>query len=86
MEIAAMVEEGKADMTAIGNKLKQKATLETGLRMAAIKTDQEVLALLTPEQRDKEQSELEKMTQQHEHSGGMSRGMKEKKEEHEDHE
>lgn len=79
MDISAMVEDEKTDLTAIENRLKQKAALGTGLRIAAIKADREALALLTPEQREKaEDMHEEMMEEKHEHMDGMGRGMKEK--------
>jgi Spy/CpxP family protein refolding chaperone len=64
-EHAALVEDEKSDLAAIEAKLKQSADLQIGLRMAVIKTKREALALLTPEQRDKEKAAHEKMMEQH---------------------
>ena len=55
-------------------KLKQSEDIQVGLRMTSIKTRRDVLALLTPEQRAKEQAEHEKVMQQHK-SMGSEKGM-----------
>lgn len=60
-ELHEMVRDDKADLAAIEAKLKQGANLEVGLHLAAIKAKREAMALLTPEQRAKEQAEHEKM-------------------------
>jgi Spy/CpxP family protein refolding chaperone len=79
-ELRAMVEDDKSDLSAIQSKLKQTADLEVSLRLEAIKTRKEALALLTPEQREKEKMEHEKMMQEHKvpkgemHGGGMQGG------------
>ena len=44
-------------LTAIETKLRQSEDLQVGLRMTSIKTRLDVMGLLTPEQRAKEQSE-----------------------------
>ncbi len=77
LELAALTEDDKADLATIEAKVKQSEMLEVGLRMAAIKAKREALALLTPEQREKEQAEHEKMMQQRAagHLGGMMGGM-----------
>jgi periplasmic protein CpxP/Spy len=64
-ELRALIEDDKSDFGAIEAKLKQSEELQVGLRMTSIKTRREVLALLTPEQREKEKAEHEKMMQQH---------------------
>ena len=76
-ELAALVEDEKTNLSAIEAKVKQGATLEVGLRMAAIKAKRDALALLTPEQREKEKAEHEKMMREHrmgEMGGPMMRG------------
>jgi Spy/CpxP family protein refolding chaperone len=75
LDLAALVEEEKADLSAIEAKVKQSELLEVGLRMAAIKAKREATALLTPEQREKEKAEHEKMMRQM--GGGMMGGMME---------
>lgn len=73
-ELAALLEDEKADLAAIEAKVKQSESLQVGLRMAAIKAKRAAMALLTPEQREKEKAEHEKMMQQH-RSSGMGGGM-----------
>jgi len=68
-EIKALTDNEKSDLGAIEAKLKQSEDLQVALRMTSIKTRREVLALLTPEQRQKEQAEHEKMMQQHKEGG-----------------
>jgi Spy/CpxP family protein refolding chaperone len=60
-ELHALVRDDKADLAAIEAKLRQGADLEVGLRLAAVKTRRDAMALLTPEQREKEKAEHEKM-------------------------
>ena len=60
-ELDVLVPDAKADLAAIEAKLKQSGALQAGLRLAAIKAKREALALLTPEQREKEKAEHEKM-------------------------
>jgi protein CpxP len=76
LELTALAEDEKADLSAIEAKVKQSEMLEVGLRMAAIKAKREARALLTPEQREKEQAEHEKMMRQmgSGHGGGMGGG------------
>ena len=73
LELAALTEDEKADLSAIEAKVKQSEMLEVGLRMAAIKAKRDAVALLTPEQREKEKVEHEKMMRQM--GGGMMGGM-----------
>jgi protein CpxP len=77
-EIKAMVEDEKSDLSAIEAKLKQSEDLEVALRMAAIKTRRDAMALLTPEQREKQKAEHEKMMEQHRSMGGQGEGYKER--------
>lgn len=72
LELASLTEDEKADLAAIEAKVKQSEMLEVGLRVAAIKAKRDALALLTPEQREKEKAEHEKMMQQR--AGGGHEG------------
>lgn len=80
-ELAALVEDEKTDLSAIEAKVKQSEALEAGLRIAAIKVKREATALLTPEQREKEKAEHDKMmkTMMREYGGhdkgGRMKGM-----------
>lgn len=60
-ELHELVRDEKADLAAIEAKLKQGADLEVNLRLAAVKARRDAMALLTPEQREKEKAEHEKM-------------------------
>lgn len=73
-ELVALLEDGTADLSPIEAKVKQSAMLEVEVRMAAIKARREAVALLTPEQREKEEAEHEKMMRQR-REGGMGAGM-----------
>ena len=68
-ELKALTDDEKSDLGAIEAKLKQSEDMQVGLRLTSIKTKREVLGLLTPEQRAKEQAEHEKMMQQHKGTG-----------------
>ncbi|MCP9464669.1 MAG: periplasmic heavy metal sensor [Nitrospira sp.] len=69
-EIRALMEDEKADLAAIEAKLKQSADQRVALRMTAIKMRRDVLNVLTPEQREKEKSEHEKVMKEHGKSYG----------------
>lgn len=78
-ELRALTDDEKSDLGAIEAKLKQSKDLQVGLRMASIKMRRDVMAVLTPEQREKEKSEHDKVMQQHKgagahHGAGMSYG------------
>ena len=80
-ELDVLVPDAKADLAAIEAKLKQSGALQASLRLAAIKAKRDALALLTPEQREKEKAEHEKMMKMRgEHRmkemEGMGHGMK----------
>ena len=79
-ELHEMIRDDKADLAAIEAKLKQGAGLEVSLRLAAVKARRDALALLTPEQREKEKAEHEKMMKMRGErrmgeGKGMERGM-----------
>jgi Spy/CpxP family protein refolding chaperone len=73
-EVKALTEDEKSDIGAIEAKLKQSAEVQIGLRVLSVKTRRDALAILTPEQRAKEEAEHEKMMQQHKGMGGSSQG------------
>ncbi len=60
-ELEALVEDDKADLSAIEGKLKQSEMLEVSLRMAAIKARRDVMAALTPEQSQRIKAVHERM-------------------------
>ncbi|MCP9439576.1 MAG: Spy/CpxP family protein refolding chaperone [Nitrospira sp.] len=64
-EIKALIEDEKTDLAAIEAKLKQSAEQRVALRLTAIKMRRDVLGLLTPEQREKEKTEHEKVLREH---------------------
>lgn len=64
-ELRALTDDEKSDLGMIEAKLKQSEDLQIGLRMTSIKTRRDVMGLLTPEQRAKENSEHDKVMQQH---------------------
>lgn len=78
LELAALTEDEKADLSAIETKAKERAMLEVGLRMAALKAKRDAVSVLTPEQREKEKADREKMMK--EMGGMMGKGQKEKAE------
>lgn len=68
-ELKALIEDEKSDLGAMEAKLKQSEDIQVALRLTSIKMRRDVLALLTPEQRAKEQAEHEKVMQQHKSMG-----------------
>jgi Spy/CpxP family protein refolding chaperone len=73
-ELKALTDNEQSDLVAIEAKLRQSEDLQVGLRMTAIKTRRDVMALLTPEQRAKEKSEHDKVMEQHKSSGAHHGG------------
>jgi Spy/CpxP family protein refolding chaperone len=78
-ELKALTDNEQSDLAAIETKLRQSEDLQVGLRMTSIKTRRDVMGLLTPEQRAKEQSEHAKMMGQPKghgtpHGGAMPYG------------
>jgi len=75
-ELHELIRDEKADLAAIEAKLRQGADLEVGLRLTAVKTRRNAMALLTPEQREKEKAEHEKMMKKRgEYRKGERKGM-----------
>ncbi len=75
-ELHELIRDEKAELGAIEAKLKQGADLEIGLRLASIKARRDAMALLTPEQREKEKSEHDKMMKMRgEHRKGTKKDM-----------
>lgn len=56
LELKALTEDERADLSAIETKVKQKQALNVVSELAIIKTKREAVALLSPEQRDKEKA------------------------------
>jgi periplasmic protein CpxP/Spy len=68
-ELKALTDDDKSDLAAIEAKLKQSEDRQVALRMTAIKMRRDVMGVLTPEQREKEKTEHDKVMQQHKESG-----------------
>jgi Spy/CpxP family protein refolding chaperone len=64
-ELKALTDDEKSDLASIEAKLKQSEAQQVALRMTSIKTRRDVMAILTPEQREKEKAEHDKVMQQH---------------------
>ena len=78
-ELKSLTDDENSDLSVIEAKLRQSKDLQVELRMTSIKMRRDVMAVLTPEQREKEKSEHDKVMQQHKgagahHGGGMSYG------------
>ena len=82
-ELKSLTDDDKSDVAAIEVKLKQSEDLQILLRLTSIKMRRDVMAVLTPEQREKEKTEHDKVMQQHKgdgmghgnpHGGGMPYG------------
>lgn len=73
-ELKALTDDEKSDLGAIEAKLRQSKDLQVGLRMTSIKMRRDVMAVLTPEQREKEKSEHDKVMQQHKGAGAYHGG------------
>jgi protein CpxP len=59
-DVEALMHDEKADLSAIESKMKDAKMKEVTLRMTALKTRRDALALLTPEQREKDKAEHQK--------------------------
>ena len=68
-ELKALTDDEKSDLSAIETKLRQSEDLQVMLRMTSITMRRDVLGLLTPEQREKEKTEHDKLMQQHKEGG-----------------
>lgn len=78
-ELASMLEDHDANLSAINAKIKESEALEAGLRMAAIKAWRDAEAVLTPEQRGKAMALHEEMMErmERERHAGASEGEQE---------
>lgn len=79
LELHALLEDEKAELAAIKTKVNQLKYAEGALMFAAIKAKHDGMALLTPEQREKDRAHREAMKSEHESErsggmGGMGRG------------
>jgi periplasmic protein CpxP/Spy len=73
LELNALLEDEKADLNAIHAKVDQLKKSEAACLFAAIKSKRNAMALLTPDQREKDRAHREAMKSEHEgeHSGRM---------------
>jgi len=76
LELHALLEEEQADFAAIQAKVGQLKQAEGVLLLAAIKSKRDAMALLTPEQREKDRAHREQMKSggEEQHQGGKGRG------------
>jgi periplasmic protein CpxP/Spy len=77
LELHALVEDEQADSAAIQAKVDQLKKAEGGLLFTAIKSSRDAMAILTPEQREKDHAMRDKMMEmmmggEGQHTGGMS--------------
>jgi len=73
-ELKGLTDDETSDLAAIEAKLRESKDLQVGLRMTSITMRRDVLSLLTPEQREKEKTEHEKVMQQHGKISGSPHG------------
>lgn len=73
LELHALLEDEKAELNAIQAKVGQLKNSEGACLFAAIKSKHNAMALLTPDQREKDRAHLEQMKSEGEkqHGGGM---------------
>jgi Spy/CpxP family protein refolding chaperone len=64
-ELRALVSDDKTDLAAIEAKVKERAMLDANLDMIGIKAKRELVAVLSPEQREKQKAILERMHRAH---------------------
>ncbi|MDX2250875.1 MAG: hypothetical protein NW202_01195 [Nitrospira sp.] len=76
LELEALLDDEKANLSAIASKVDQLKKAEGALLLAGIKIQREAMALLTPEQREKDRAHREHMEHdgQGQHGGGMGMG------------
>jgi Spy/CpxP family protein refolding chaperone len=71
LELHALMEDEQADLNAIQAKVEQLKKAEGACLVAAIKSKRNAMAMLTPDQRDKERLAHEQMKSGAQHGGGM---------------
>jgi len=64
-EAQALLEDDKSDLSAVEQKIKQSESLQTGLRMAAIKARRDAMGVLTPEQQTRVKAVHDAMMQKY---------------------
>ena len=71
LELHAMLEDEQADLNTIQTRVDQLKKTEGALLVEAIKSKRSAIALLTPDQREKERAQHEHMKSGAQHGGGM---------------
>jgi len=71
LELHALLDDEQADLTAIQAKVDQLKKTEAACLFTAIKSKRNAMAMLTPDQRDKERAVHEQMKSRAQHGGGM---------------
>jgi Spy/CpxP family protein refolding chaperone len=74
LELDALVEDERADLSVIQAKVDQLKKAESVHVIAEVKSKREAMALLTPEQREKDRAHLEHMKNEGGHGGGAGHG------------
>jgi periplasmic protein CpxP/Spy len=74
-ELQALMEDDKTELPAIEEKLKQSEGMQTALRLAALKTRRDAMALLTPEQRQRVKAVHDAMIQKYKDGPKGAHGM-----------
>ncbi|MDF0677155.1 MAG: hypothetical protein P0120_22880 [Nitrospira sp.] len=74
LELHALAEDEPADLNAIQAKVEQLKQAEGACLFEAIKSKRSAMALLTPDQREKDSAHHEQMKSETRHGGGMGRG------------
>jgi protein CpxP len=75
LELHALLEEEQADLKAIQTKIEQLKKTEGACLFEAIKSKRTAMALLTPDQREKDRAHREAMKSEDDHNGEHSGGM-----------
>lgn len=75
LELHALLEDEQVDLNAIKAKVEQLKKAEGACLFEAIKSKRTAMALLTPDQREKDRAHREAMKSEHDHDGEHSGGM-----------
>lgn len=70
-ELHALCDEEQAELSTIEARVDHLKNAEGALLLAGIKARRDAMALLTPEQREKDRAQREKMKSEQDHRGGM---------------
>lgn len=74
LELHALAEDEQADLNAIQAKVEQLKKADGACLFEAIKSKRSAMALLTPDQQEKDRAHHEQMKSEMQHGGGMGRG------------